>query len=113
MRFHFRRGGVTRRLWFVLTPVLLCAQAPDAQPLYEQHCRACHGVDGRGTDHAPRLAGRRNLRVRSREELRRYYDVMGPLYALRHDAQAAAATQGRVISRESCRVAASPTHDWD
>lgn len=34
---------------------------------------------------------------RSRVELRHYYDVMGPLYALRHDAATAAATQGRAI----------------
>jgi proline iminopeptidase len=34
---------------------------------------------------------------RTQEELRRYYEVMGPLYALRHDPAAAAATRGRAI----------------
>jgi len=34
---------------------------------------------------------------RSPGELRRYYEVMGPLYALRHDPAAAAATRGRAI----------------
>jgi proline iminopeptidase len=35
--------------------------------------------------------------IRTREELRHYYDVMGPLYALKHDPVAARATQGRAI----------------
>jgi proline iminopeptidase len=34
---------------------------------------------------------------RTREELRLYYDVMGPLYSLRHDPTVAIATQGRAI----------------
>jgi proline iminopeptidase len=34
---------------------------------------------------------------KSQEDLRHYYDVMGPLYSLRHDPIAAAATQGRAI----------------
>lgn len=34
---------------------------------------------------------------RSQDELRHYYDVMGPLYALRHNPAAAAGTQGRAI----------------
>jgi proline iminopeptidase len=34
---------------------------------------------------------------RSPEELRHFYAVMGPLYALRHDPALAAATQGRAI----------------
>jgi proline iminopeptidase len=34
---------------------------------------------------------------RSAEEMRHYYDVMGPLYSLRHDRTAAAATRARAI----------------
>lgn len=34
---------------------------------------------------------------RSPEELRHYYDVMGPLYSLRHSPTSATATQGRAI----------------
>jgi len=34
---------------------------------------------------------------KSQQDLRHYYDVMGPLYALRHDPVAAKATQGRAI----------------
>jgi proline iminopeptidase len=35
--------------------------------------------------------------LRTEEQLRRYYDVMGPMYALRHDPAAAAATRSRGI----------------
>src|SRR5258708_20762691 len=34
---------------------------------------------------------------RTQQELRHYYEVMGPLYALRHDPATAAGTQGRAI----------------
>jgi proline iminopeptidase len=47
---------------------------------------------------------------RSAEELRHCYDVMGPLYALRHDPVAAKATQGRAIhSPEPLNRAFGPT----
>ncbi len=73
--------------------------------------RAMEIVRDRGTEAQQRafetvLAGG----FRTREELRRYYDVMGPMYALRHDAQAAAATQGRAIhSPEPLNRAFGPT----
>jgi proline iminopeptidase len=35
--------------------------------------------------------------LRTEEQLRRYYDVMGPMYALRHDPAAAVATRSRGI----------------
>jgi proline iminopeptidase len=60
--------------------------------------RAMEIVRARGTEAQQRVcetlwAGG----FRSQEELHHYYDIMGPLYSLRHDPAAAAATQGRAI----------------
>ena len=73
--------------------------------------RAIEIVRARGTEAQQRafdtvLAGA----IRTREELRDYFDVMGPLYALRHDPAAAKATQGRAIhSPEPLNRAFGPT----
>jgi proline iminopeptidase len=60
--------------------------------------RAMEIVRERGTDAQQRVCETLwSGGFRTREELRRYYDIMGPLYSLRHDPTAAAATQGRAI----------------
>lgn len=47
--------------------------------------------------------------LRSQEQLRHYYDVMGPMYALRHDPGAAAATRTRgILSPEAINRAFAP-----
>jgi proline iminopeptidase len=47
--------------------------------------------------------------LRTEEQLRHYYDVMGPLYALRHDAAAAAATRSRgILAPEAINRAFAP-----
>jgi proline iminopeptidase len=47
---------------------------------------------------------------KSRDDLRHYYDVMGPLYSLRHDPAAAKATQGRaILTPEPLNRAFGPT----
>jgi proline iminopeptidase len=60
--------------------------------------RAIEILHERGTEEQRRLCETLwNGGFRTRDDLRHYYDVMGPLYALRHDPVAAAATQGRAI----------------
>lgn len=44
-----------------LLPILVCtvglAQAQDAQHLFASMCARCHGLDGRGGEHGPKIAG--------------------------------------------------------
>ena len=96
------------------------ARYPDAVSRLILVVTAAHGgfiphaleiLHERGTEEQQRVC--QNLWTggfHSREDLRHYYDVMGPLYSLRHDPRAAAATQGRAIhSPEPLNRAFGPT----
>ncbi|MBV8840936.1 MAG: alpha/beta fold hydrolase [Alphaproteobacteria bacterium] len=74
------------------------------------NARAQQIVAERGTDEQKAVAG--DLwagRLDTVEKLRNYYDVMGPLYSLRYDPVAAAATRGRaILSPEAINKAFAP-----
>jgi len=61
----------------VFSLAILWGQTPASQPkapgseIYAKQCSGCHGVDGRGGEHAPPLAGSSRLRGRSVSWLRR------------------------------------------
>jgi PQQ-dependent dehydrogenase (methanol/ethanol family) len=53
----------------VLNPVVWAQPSPDIQQTYSKLCSGCHGVDARGTQQGPGLAGNPSIRGRSAQSL--------------------------------------------
>lgn len=49
-------------LCYLLTPMLVLADQPAGQQLFISSCAGCHGLDGRGGEHAPNIATNENVR---------------------------------------------------
>lgn len=43
-------------LCYLLAPLIMLADQPAGQPLFGSSCAGCHGLDGRGGEHAPNIA---------------------------------------------------------
>src|SRR5437867_5423921 len=54
----------------VLSPVVWAQPSPDIQQTYSKLCSGCHGIDARGTQQGPGLAGNPSIRGRSTQSLR-------------------------------------------
>ncbi len=60
---HLMYSNVSRSLLLgcLLAPVLLFADAPAGRQLFNSSCAGCHGLDGRGGEHAPNIATDANV----------------------------------------------------
>jgi putative heme-binding domain-containing protein len=83
LSWYAGRNAPSRDLWrfvvaFLLSPGFVLGQKPvsavsaltEGKRLYADHCVLCHGVDAEGTERAPQLAGNRDLRQQSVDQLR-------------------------------------------
>lgn len=43
-------------LWYFLVPLLMFAYQPEGEQVFSSSCAGCHGLDGRGGEHAPNIA---------------------------------------------------------
>jgi putative heme-binding domain-containing protein len=66
-------SNVSRRLLlcYLLAPLLVFAYQPAGQQLFSSSCAGCHGLDGRGGEHAPNIATNENVQRLSDANLAR------------------------------------------
>lgn len=58
-------------LCYLLAPFLLLADQPAGQQLFSSRCAGCHGLDGRGGEHAPNIATSDNVQRLADKDLAR------------------------------------------
>jgi len=58
-------------LWCFLGPLVMLADSPEGEHVFTSSCAGCHGLDGRGGEHAPNIATDRKIQQLSDSDLLR------------------------------------------